>query len=144
MDYINKADLLLALAELPNDASKREMLQVVYDAPVGIEIMSPEGIECPNATGEPGKPGVARDTACWMVKTDWDEKICDYKSVKPGDPFEDAGRAFCSTCGDDALENVIEDYVWSRFCPHCGAKMVNWQSDEERESAYHKIFSQED
>ena len=34
MDYINKADLLLALAELPNDASKREMLQVVYDMPV--------------------------------------------------------------------------------------------------------------
>ena len=33
MDYINKADLLLALAELPIDDSKREMLQVVYDMP---------------------------------------------------------------------------------------------------------------
>ena len=35
-DYINKIDLLLALAMLPNDASKREILRVVYDMPVAV------------------------------------------------------------------------------------------------------------
>ena len=33
MDYINKVDLLLALAELPQEASKREVLGVIYDMP---------------------------------------------------------------------------------------------------------------
>ena len=33
-DYINKVDLLLALADLPNEAGKREVLRVVYDMPV--------------------------------------------------------------------------------------------------------------
>ena len=32
-DYISKTDLLLALAELPQDASKREVLSVIYDMP---------------------------------------------------------------------------------------------------------------
>ena len=30
-DYISKTDLLLALAELPQEASKREMLKAVYE-----------------------------------------------------------------------------------------------------------------
>ena len=30
-DYISKTDLLLALAELPQEASKREVLAVVYN-----------------------------------------------------------------------------------------------------------------
>ena len=33
MDYINKDDLLLALAELPQEASKKEILAVIYDMP---------------------------------------------------------------------------------------------------------------
>lgn len=32
-DYISKTDLLLALAELPQNASKREVLGVIYDMP---------------------------------------------------------------------------------------------------------------
>ena len=32
-DYINKVDLLLALADLPNEAGKLEALRVVYDMP---------------------------------------------------------------------------------------------------------------
>ena len=32
-DYISKTDLLLALAELPQEASKKEMLAVIYDMP---------------------------------------------------------------------------------------------------------------
>ena len=32
-DYINKADLLLKLGELPQEASKREVLSVIYDMP---------------------------------------------------------------------------------------------------------------
>ena len=32
-DYISKTDLLLALGELPQEASKREVLEVVYDMP---------------------------------------------------------------------------------------------------------------
>ena len=32
-DYISKTDLLLALAELPQEASKREVLSVIYDMP---------------------------------------------------------------------------------------------------------------
>ena len=34
--YINKVDLLLKLAELPQEASKREVLGVIYDMPVKI------------------------------------------------------------------------------------------------------------
>ena len=80
-DYINRVDLLLLLAELPNEVSKREVLQMVYDFPEakikispaaysidysnylnGIHNINrpqegPKGIECPNATGEPGEPG---------------------------------------------------------------------------------------
>lgn len=33
-DYINKVDLLLTIAELPNNASKKDILRVVYDAKV--------------------------------------------------------------------------------------------------------------
>ena len=33
-DYINKVDLLLTIAELPNNASKKDILRVVYDAEV--------------------------------------------------------------------------------------------------------------
>ena len=32
-DLISKTDLLLALAELPQEASKREVLSVIYDMP---------------------------------------------------------------------------------------------------------------
>lgn len=32
-DYISKTDLLLSLAELPQEASKREVLAVIYDMP---------------------------------------------------------------------------------------------------------------
>ena len=32
-DYISKTDLLLKLAELPQEASKREVLAVIYDMP---------------------------------------------------------------------------------------------------------------
>lgn len=35
-DYISKTDLLLALGELPQEASKREVLGVIYDMPVKI------------------------------------------------------------------------------------------------------------
>ena len=35
-DLISKIDLLLKLAELPQDASKREVLSVIYDMPVKI------------------------------------------------------------------------------------------------------------
>ena len=35
-EYINKIDLLLKLAELPQEASKREILSVIYDMPVKI------------------------------------------------------------------------------------------------------------
>ena len=73
--------------------------------------------------------------AYWMIRTAWDENVCHYTEVKQGDPTEDEGGAFCSECGGDALENTVEDYVWSRFCPHCGAKMENWQTDEQREAA---------
>lgn len=34
--YINLFDLLLKLAELPQEASKREMLRVIYDMPTVI------------------------------------------------------------------------------------------------------------
>ncbi len=30
---------------------------------------------------------------------------------------------FCSNCGKRAVLNGAEDYVTSRYCPHCGAKM---------------------
>ena len=76
--------------------------------------------------------------AYWMIRTAWDEDICDYTEVKRGDPTEDEGDAFCSECGGDALEDHEESYVWSRFCPHCGAEMENWQTDEQREVAYAK------
>ena len=32
-DCINKVDLLLALAELPNEASKKDILRMIYDFP---------------------------------------------------------------------------------------------------------------
>ena len=32
-DYMNKIDLLLAMAELPNDATKKDILKMVYDFP---------------------------------------------------------------------------------------------------------------
>ena len=32
--YINLFDLLLELAKLPQEASKREMLRVIYDMPI--------------------------------------------------------------------------------------------------------------
>lgn len=76
--------------------------------------------------------------AYWMVKTEWDEKLCDYTAEKVGDPLGEEGTAYCSECGGDTLENSVEDHVWSRFCPHCGAKMENWQSDEQREIAHDK------
>lgn len=80
--------------------------------------------------------------AYWMIRTAWDEDICDYTELKRGDPTEDEGDAFCSECGGDALENHGEDYVWSRFCPHCGANMENWQTDEQREAAYDKWWEE--
>ena len=79
-------------------------------------------------------------TGYWMIKTAWDEEIRRYTEVKRGDPIEDEGDAFCSECGGDALEDTVEDYVWSRFCPHCGAKMENWQTEEQRKIAEDKSW----
>ena len=39
-DYINKVDLLLDIADLPNNASKKDILKVVYEQPVSEPITS--------------------------------------------------------------------------------------------------------
>lgn len=41
--------------------------------------------------------------------------------------------AYCSHCGEDAPQNTIEETILSRFCPHCGAEMLNWRTKEEQE-----------
>lgn len=43
---------------------------------------------------------------------------------------EDDGRiAHCSLCGGFALLDGGEDYVHSKYCPHCGAKMDGGEGD---------------
>ena len=78
-------------------------------------------------------------TGYWIKRVAWDERLCDYIKVKVGDPTKEAGSVFCSECGEEALENTMEDYVWSRFCPYCGAKMGNPQTDEQRDAVYRNI-----
>lgn len=70
--------------------------------------------------------------AYWMIE--------DHGKKRPADPIEEEGPAVCSECGGDALESTEEEYVWSRFCPHCGAKMGNWQTEEQREAAFDKSW----
>ena len=50
-------------------------------------------------------------------------------------PFSghDTWHAHCSVCGGDALENSVEEPIWSLYCPHCGAEMKNGRSEEEQE-----------
>ena len=33
-DYVKKVDLLLAIAELPNEVSKKDILKMIYEMPI--------------------------------------------------------------------------------------------------------------
>lgn len=36
---------------------------------------------------------------------------------------DEKGWPFCDQCGRPPLSNMIEETVYSKFCPHCGARM---------------------
>ena len=59
---------------------------------------------------------------------------------RPIDPNEETGPGCCSECGFSSLENGAEEPELSRYCPHCGAKMENWQTEEQRKAAFDKSW----
>lgn len=107
-----------------NDLIRRqEAVEAIYQAlrkPSNSELfmrISNAIKKLPSAQGwTPVRPG------CWMSKEyeygtngefdRWVERI-----AIEGD------YAYCSLCGGGVLLDGGEDYVYSAYCPHCGAKM---------------------
>lgn len=60
----------------------------------------------------------------WMAEeyiNDKDDKDL-RERIRPAHKYD---YAFCNLCGEQGLLNSVEDVMLSRFCPNCGAEMMN-------------------
>ena len=60
-------------------------------------------------------------------------------AVAPDERADD--WVYCSACREMALKDLSCDIVLSRYCPHCGAEMTNYQTEEQRTANWQRYVA---